>query len=169
MGISLGGLVAQCFAATEPAMVDRLVLCDTTPRYTDEARANWMVRAAAARRDGAASLLPMIEKIWFTPEFVAAEAPAVNWCATRSMPAAAKATRWHARHWVRPTCGAGSTHQGADAGGVRRRRKRCIQGRGALARQNIAGARLEFVTQAAHASVLEQPAVIERLLRSFLG
>ena len=67
MGISLGGLVAQCFAATEPAMVDRLVLCDTTPRYTDEARANWSVRAAAARRDGAASLLPMIEQIWFTP------------------------------------------------------------------------------------------------------
>ena len=59
-------------------MVDRLVLCDTTPRYTDEARANWSVRAAAARRDGAASLLPMIEKIWFTPAFVASDPPAVK-------------------------------------------------------------------------------------------
>ena len=47
-GISLGGLVAQCFAATEPAMVDRLVLCDTTPRCTDEARANWISRRRGA-------------------------------------------------------------------------------------------------------------------------
>src|SRR2546423_6583126 len=32
-GISLGGLVAQHFAATNPKLVDRLVLIDTTPRY----------------------------------------------------------------------------------------------------------------------------------------
>jgi 3-oxoadipate enol-lactonase len=78
MGISLGGLVAQCFAATEPAMTDKLVLCDTTPRYTDEAREMWLVRAAAARKEGAAALLPTIEKIWFTPGFVAAEPPVVK-------------------------------------------------------------------------------------------
>jgi pimeloyl-ACP methyl ester carboxylesterase len=35
--------------------------------------------------------------------------------------------------------------------------------------QTIAGARLEFVRDAAHASVLEQPVVIERLVRGFLG
>lgn len=35
--------------------------------------------------------------------------------------------------------------------------------------QNIAGARVEFIDQAAHASVLEQPVVIEKLLREFLG
>ena len=52
MGISLGGLVAQHFAATRPAKVDRLLLCDTTPRYTDDARANWAVRA------GRTALLP---------------------------------------------------------------------------------------------------------------
>src|SRR3954453_17740524 len=34
-GISLGGLVAQHFAATYPDRVDRLLLLDTTPRYTD--------------------------------------------------------------------------------------------------------------------------------------
>jgi hypothetical protein len=31
------------------------------------------------------------------------------------------------------------------------------------------GARVEFVDQAPHASVLEQPAVIEKLLREFLA
>ena len=45
-GISLGGLVAQHFAATHPDLVDRLVLIDTTPRYTDELRAVWAERAA---------------------------------------------------------------------------------------------------------------------------
>jgi 3-oxoadipate enol-lactonase len=34
-GISLGGLIAQHFAATRPELVDRLILIDTTPRYTD--------------------------------------------------------------------------------------------------------------------------------------
>jgi 3-oxoadipate enol-lactonase len=170
MGISLGGLVAQCLAATEPAMVNRLVLCDTTPRYTDEARANWTVRAAAARRDGAASLLPMIEKIWFTPEFVAAEAPAVKLvrdtfhaCSGEGYALACEALgaadlRALAARIMAPTlvvCGADESDAFKDAA-------RWLA-------QNIAGARLEFVTQAAHASVLEQPAAIERLLRSFLG
>src|SRR6266487_367846 len=43
-GISLGGLIAQHFAAN--AVVDRLVLIDTTPRYTEEMRAMWVERAA---------------------------------------------------------------------------------------------------------------------------
>src|SRR5437879_257241 len=33
-GISLGGLIAQDFAARFPERVDRLALVDTTPRYT---------------------------------------------------------------------------------------------------------------------------------------
>ena len=48
-GISLGGLIAQQFAATRPDMVDHLILIDTTPRYTDELRAMWAQRAATAR------------------------------------------------------------------------------------------------------------------------
>ena len=45
-GISLGGLIAQSLAATKPDMVDRLVLIDTTPRYTDELRSMWAERAS---------------------------------------------------------------------------------------------------------------------------
>jgi 3-oxoadipate enol-lactonase len=170
MGISLGGLVAQCFAATEPAMLDRLVLCDTTPRYTDEARANWVVRAAAARRDGAASLLPMIEKIWFTPGFVAATPPAVRLvrdtfraCSGEGYALACEALgaadlRDLAARIAAPTlvvCGNDESDAFKDAA-------RWLA-------QHIAGARLEFIPQAAHASVLEQPVAIEALLRGFLG
>ncbi len=170
MGISLGGLVAQHFAATEPAMVDRLVLCDTTPRYTEEARTNWLVRALAARRDGAASLLPMIEKIWFTPAFVATEAPAVKLvrdtfraCGGEGYALACEALgaadlRNLTARIMAPTlivCGNDESDAFKDAGRW-------------LAR-HIAGSRLEFIRDAAHASVLEQPVVIEALLREFLG
>src|ERR1700710_940913 len=51
-GISLGGLVAQQFAGRYPEHVDRLVLVDTTPRYTDEMQAVWRERAATARQRG---------------------------------------------------------------------------------------------------------------------
>jgi pimeloyl-ACP methyl ester carboxylesterase len=69
-GISLGGLVAQHFAATNPALVDRLVLIDTTPRYVDEARQMWVERARAARTAGVPSLIDGLLKIWFTDGFV---------------------------------------------------------------------------------------------------
>lgn len=170
MGISLGGLVAQCFAATEPGMTDKLVLCDTTPRYTDEARAMWVVRAAAARKDGAASLLPMIEKIWFTPGFVASEPPAVKLvrdtfraCSGEGYALACEALgaadlRELAPRIKAPTlvvCGADEGQAFKDA----------AQWLGT----NIAGARVEIIPSAGHASVLEQPLRIEALLRKFLG
>ena len=44
----------------------RVVLCDCTPRYNDEMRANWPVRAELARKNGVASLIPMLEKVFFT-------------------------------------------------------------------------------------------------------
>jgi len=56
-GISLGGLVAQHFAAHHPDMVDRLVLIDTTPRYVDDMRKMWVERAATARSEGVPALI----------------------------------------------------------------------------------------------------------------
>ncbi len=79
VGISLGGLVAQHFAATWPALVDRLVLIDTTPRYTDEMRTMWAERAAAARSKGVGALVDGLLKIWFTEQFIAQNPPAVRY------------------------------------------------------------------------------------------
>ena len=78
MGISLGGSVAQHFAGTYPDMVDRLVLADCTPLYDDESRANWPVRAAAARRDGVKSLIPFLMRVFFTQESIDADGPDVR-------------------------------------------------------------------------------------------
>jgi len=65
-GISMGGSMAQHFAGTYPDMVDRVILCDCTPRYNDEMRANWPMRADIARSKDVASLIPMLEKVFFT-------------------------------------------------------------------------------------------------------
>lgn len=172
MGISLGGLVAQHFAATRPAKVDRLVLCDTTPRYTEDARANWAVRAAAARQDGATSLLPVIEKIWFTAGFNArvpvppaiqlvrdtfAHCPAEGYALACEALGPADlldlAEDIHPRTLV--LCGSDESLAFREA----------AEWLGA----NIRDAKLAYVPEAAHASVLEQPAWVEQALRSFLA
>jgi pimeloyl-ACP methyl ester carboxylesterase len=169
MGISLGGLVAQHFAATSATMVDKLVLLDTTPRYTGEARANWAVRAAAARRDGPASLLSMILKIWFTEPFVAADPPPVRLvretfaaCSGEGYALACEALGAADLLALTPRIAAPTlVICGADEG-------QAFRDAAAWLHANIAGSRLEIVASAAHASVLEQPARIEALLRGFL-
>ena len=78
-GISLGGLIAQRLAAAYPALVDRLVLIDTTPRYTDALRNMWAVRAQGAREQGVSSLVDGLLPIWVTPEAMAADTPAIRY------------------------------------------------------------------------------------------
>src|SRR5262249_31105012 len=70
-GVSLGGLIAQHFAASRPELVDRLVLVDTTPRYTDALRAMWVERAATARLKGVAAMVDGLLKIWFSDRALA--------------------------------------------------------------------------------------------------
>src|SRR6202044_2966601 len=57
---------------------DKLVLADCTPRYDDESRANWPVRAAAARKDGVASLIPFLMQVFFTRESLDGDDPNVQ-------------------------------------------------------------------------------------------
>jgi len=169
-GLSLGGLVAQRFAAAYPDLTDRLILGDTTPRYPDEMRAMWVTRAAAARRDGVASLVPGLLKIWFTPDFLAADPPAVRFvretlsaCDGEAYALACEALgaaelRPLAPRIAAPTlvlCGTAESVAFQDAA-------RWMAG-------NIAGARLEWIDPAAHCSVRERPEQWLALLGAFLG
>lgn len=168
-GLSLGGLVAQRFAAAYPGMTDRLVLADATPRYPDEMRAMWVTRAAAARRDGVASLVPGLLKIWFTAPFLEHDPPAVRFvretlsaCGGEGYALACEALgaadlRPLAARIAAPSlvlCG--STESAA------------FQDAARWMAANIAGARLEWIEQAAHCSVREQPEQWRALLGSFL-
>ncbi|MDO9706917.1 alpha/beta fold hydrolase [Paracraurococcus lichenis] len=77
-GISMGGSLAQHFAGTHPDMVEKLILCDCTPRYNEESRANWPVRAKIAREQGVTALIPMLLGVFFTPGSVAGNGPNVR-------------------------------------------------------------------------------------------
>ncbi|MTW15013.1 alpha/beta fold hydrolase [Rhodoplanes serenus] len=88
-GWSLGGLVALHFAAHFPALVDRLALIGTVPRYPAELRAGWAARAAAVRRNGVGALVDDLMPIWFSDRAVHEAEPPVQ--AARAMLAAAPA------------------------------------------------------------------------------
>ena len=169
-GISLGGLVAQHFAATHPDRVDRLLLLDTTPRYTEEMREMWTVRARQAREQGVASLLDSLLPVWFTPEFVAADPPAVRYvreCFERDSgegyALACDALRAAELRPLAPkikaptliVCGDQESPAFQDAAG--------------WLGSNIAGARLHWLSPARHASVLQRPAAFVAMAREFLS
>lgn len=170
VGISLGGLVAQHFAARFSARVDRLVLIDTTPRYTDELRKMWAVRAAQARQDGVKSLIPGLLEIWFTPAFVARNPPEVRYvrntlekCSGEGYARACEALaaadlRALAAMIAAPTlvvCGEQDIPSFLDAA-------HWLHG-------NIAGSKLAWLAPARHASILEQPDAFRQTLRDFLA
>jgi 3-oxoadipate enol-lactonase len=169
-GISLGGLIAQRLAAAYPELVDRLMLIDTTPRYSDELRTMWAVRAKGAREHGVRSLIDGLLPIWFMPEAIADDTAAVRYVRATlarcpgegyalACEALAKADlRGDAAGIRAPTlvvCGDEDIPSFLDA----------ARWLGA----NIAGAKIAWIARARHASVLERPEEALRLLRDFLA
>ena len=168
-GISLGGLIAQQFAATRPACVDHLMLVDTTPRYTDELRAMWAQRAAAARSAGVKALVDGLLKIWFTPQSVTDNTEAVRYVraalekssgegyALACAALAAADLRASAAKITAPTlviCGDDDIPSFLDAA-------RWLE-------NNIKDARLAWLANARHASVIERPSEALAIMREFL-
>jgi 3-oxoadipate enol-lactonase len=78
VGASLGGLVGQQLAATEPSLVDSLVLVDTVAAYPAGWRESWAERARTARNDGMAPLVGPTLALWFTPAALQADGPTVR-------------------------------------------------------------------------------------------
>jgi 3-oxoadipate enol-lactonase len=169
VGISLGGLVAQHFAATNPEMVDKVVLVDTTPRYTDASRAMWAERAATARGKGVAAMTEHLLTVWFTSDFVKGNPPAVRYVRERFAKVAgegyALACETLARADLReltptikaPTLVVCGTEDIPD-----------FQEAARWMAKAIPNARLEWLSPARHASPLEQPEAFGKMLRSFL-
>jgi 3-oxoadipate enol-lactonase len=169
-GISLGGLVAQHFAAHYPDMTDRLALIDTTPRYVDEMRKMWVDRAATARSAGVPALIDGLMQIWFTPEFVAANPPAVR----------------YVRDTLGRTSGEGYalTCEALGAADLRPLVKQIAAKTLVVCGENdvppfldaarwlaetLPQAQLRWLGSARHASVLEQPEAFRQALKEFLA
>lgn len=73
LGLSMGGMVGQMLALRHPAVLDRVVLADTTGQVPAAGAALWAERARLARSEGLASLVPGTLERWFTAPFRAAE------------------------------------------------------------------------------------------------
>jgi 3-oxoadipate enol-lactonase len=168
-GISLGGLIAQHLAATRPELVDRLILIDTTPRYTDELRRMWDERAATARAAGVAPMIAALLAIWFSADALARDDAGVRYVretlarcpgegyalaceALKSADLRALAPRIAARTLV--VCGDDDIPSFLDAA-------RWLAA-------TIRSAELAWIKGAKHASVLESADEARRLMRTFL-
>jgi 3-oxoadipate enol-lactonase len=168
-GISLGGLIAQCFAARHPDLVARTILVDTTPRYTPEMRSMWAERAASARSEGTPALIDGLLKIWFSAGAIERNDPGVAYVraalARCSGEGYAKACEALARGDLEdltpriksPTlvvCGDDDIPSFVDAA-------RWLS-------QTIPGAELSWIAGTRHASVLEKPQEALALMKGFL-
>jgi 3-oxoadipate enol-lactonase / 4-carboxymuconolactone decarboxylase len=75
VGLSLGGMTAQAFAAAYPDRVDRLVLMATSAHVPPPE--GWLERAAIVRDKGMKAIVEAVLTRWFTPSFADADAAAV--------------------------------------------------------------------------------------------
>lgn len=168
-GISLGGHVAQHFAATAPERVERLILIDTTPSHTEALSRNWRERAAAARAQGVASFIGALLRLWFNDTFIAGDPPAVRYaretlerCPSEGYALACEALAAadlaplvpQVRAPTLVVCGEN------DAPPFRAGARWLVD--------NIRGARGAWLSAARHCSVLEQPEAFRGVLRAFL-
>jgi 3-oxoadipate enol-lactonase len=75
VGLSMGGMIAQAFAAACPERVNRLALLDTAAIRDAHMRDAWIERTATARRDGMAPLVEPTVSRWFPEAFRRAGSP----------------------------------------------------------------------------------------------
>lgn len=170
VGISLGGMIGQALALAAPERLEKLVLADTTAVYPAEARAVWPERI---RQIEAAGLAPLVEPTlerWFTAPWRTAhpEAVARIGALIRATPAAGYVGCCHAiaaldfaprlKEIATPTL----VLVGAQDAGTPPAMARALA-------ENIPGARLEILADAAHLCNIEQADVFNGLLLDFLA
>ena len=77
-GCSMGGCVAQAFAAKYPERTQGACLIDTTAWYGAGAPAKWRERAATAKAQGVGALIDFQVTRWFTDAFRATNPKTIN-------------------------------------------------------------------------------------------
>lgn len=170
IGLSMGGMVGQELALRHPARLQALVIANSTSGYDEAARALWWQRIATIEADGLEAVADGAMQRWFSAPFRAAQPATVDRFrrrVTSTSPAgyigcchavmAVDTTARLARLALPTLVIAGAEDQGTPV---------------AMAdtiAQAIPGARLVVLPQAAHLSVIEQPAAFEAALRDFLA
>ena len=68
-GFSLGGLIAQSLAISDPTRIDNLIILSAVAGRTPEERAKVADRLEVVRTEGIAAVTGAAAERWFTPEF----------------------------------------------------------------------------------------------------
>jgi 3-oxoadipate enol-lactonase len=166
IGLSIGGMIGQTLALEQPRLFERMVLADTGHAQNADALAQWEERIRIAESQGMKALVESTMQRWFTEPF-------------RSSPAAQKIAELIASTPVAGYVGCGRAimklnttarlkdialpvlaitgEQDASAPGTR------------YIGENVPGAKLVVIPQAAHIANVEQPAAFNRALREFLS
>ena len=169
VGLSMGGMVGQGLAIRYPDLVRALLLANTTARLPTAAQPVSAERIAAVQAGGLAAVVEGTLERWFTAPFRQTHAPVVDGVRRRLLQCDAQgyiacshavaAVDWLDRlASIRcPTLVLAGEH---DVG--------TTPEMGRAIAERIPNARFELMEDVAHLSVVEQPAVFERHLRSLL-
>ena len=168
VGLSMGGMIGQTLVLKNPELFDRVVLADTGHAQTPETIKQWDERIQTAQAKGMEPLVEGTLGRWFTEPFRKAKPEVVKKIADliRSTPvpgyvgccqAIAKlSTTARLKDIQRPVL-AISGEQDAAAPGTR------------TIGENVPGAKLVMIPQAAHIANIEQADAFNRALRDFLS
>jgi len=80
LGLSIGGMILQHFASVNASMVDKLILVDTTFKYSKDWQLNWTERARISREDGLEGMLEKLLEAFFTPEYLEKGSDDIDYC-----------------------------------------------------------------------------------------
>jgi 3-oxoadipate enol-lactonase len=166
VGLSMGGMIGQIFSLKHSGIFDRVVLADTGHAQTPETMKQWQERIQTAETKGMKPLVqPTIER-WFTAAFRDSEPARQIAGIIEKTPVAGYVGCCHAISKLNTTARlkeikapvlAIAGEQDAAAPGTRH------------IGENVPGARLVMIPQAAHIANLEQPEAFNRALREFLS
>jgi 3-oxoadipate enol-lactonase len=169
VGLSMGGMIGQVFALKYPAMVQSLVLCDTTSRYPATAGPVWEERIRTVEAKGMEPLVASTLERWFTAPFRARRKDLMEQVGAmiRSTPAAGYVGCCHAIPKIDVTDRLGEVRcpalviVGEEDAGTPVEMARQIHAA-------LPAADLAILRSASHLSNLEQPAAFNRVLGDFL-
>ena len=80
LGLSIGGMILQDLASKNKQLVEKLILVDTTYKYTKEWQENWSTRASVAREDGLESMIEQFLPAFFTKNFLDQKNESIEYC-----------------------------------------------------------------------------------------
>jgi 3-oxoadipate enol-lactonase len=168
VGLSIGGMIGQTLALKQPSVLDRVVLADTGHGQTPEMVKQWEDRIGVAEAKGMQALVQGTLERWFTEPFRKSQPDTVariaNQIATTPVAgytgcgrAIMKLNNTARLKDIKLPVLAITGEQDTSAAGTR------------YIGENVPGAKLVIIPQAAHISNVEQPEIFNRSLTEFLS